>query len=96
MTGMPAQPGFWLPRILSEGIERLPLPYRQVLTLFYVQELSYEEIAQVTGLPLGTIKTHLFRARNLLKKDVIARIEAEKPHHDDTTPLVRRKAAGAA
>jgi RNA polymerase sigma factor (sigma-70 family) len=64
-------------QILNSEIARLPLNYRQALTLFYVQELSYEEIAQATGLPLGTMKTHLFRARSLLKKNLLIRREAE-------------------
>jgi RNA polymerase sigma-70 factor (ECF subfamily) len=41
-----------------------------VITLFYLQELSYQEIAQVLDVPLGTVKTHLFRARERLKRQV--------------------------
>jgi RNA polymerase sigma-70 factor (ECF subfamily) len=47
-------------------VERLPLPYRLVLNLFYQEELSCGEIAEVLGLPVGTVKTHLFRARQAL------------------------------
>ncbi len=47
-------------------VERLPLPYRLVLNLFYQEELSCAEIAEVLGLPVGTVKTHLFRARQAL------------------------------
>jgi RNA polymerase sigma-70 factor (ECF subfamily) len=83
-------------RFVNGGIARLPLTYRQVLTLFYVQELAYEEIVQVTGLPLGTVKTHLYRARAMLKNDLTRRIEAEKPHHDESTTLLGRRTAGAA
>jgi RNA polymerase sigma-70 factor (ECF subfamily) len=56
---------------------RLPVQYREVLTLFYVQELSYEEIAGVTGLPIGTVKTHLFRARSSLKNVLQKRTHKE-------------------
>ena len=49
-------------------IDKLPAKYRAVITLFYLQELSYQEIAEVTGLPIGTVKTHLFRAKEILRR----------------------------
>ena len=49
-----------------EQVERLPLPYRLVLNLFYQEELSCAEIAEVLDMPVGTVKTHLFRARQAL------------------------------
>lgn len=51
-------------------IEGLPARYRTVITLFYLQELSYQEIAEVTGMPIGTVKTHLFRAKNMLRRSL--------------------------
>jgi RNA polymerase sigma-70 factor (ECF subfamily) len=47
-------------------IESLPHRYRNLITLRYFDELSYEEIAQQLDLPLGTVKAQLFRARYLL------------------------------
>ena len=47
-------------------IENLPIRYRNLITLRYFDELSYEEIAQQLDLPLGTVKAQLFRARYLL------------------------------
>jgi RNA polymerase sigma-70 factor (ECF subfamily) len=55
-------------RTIQQAIEQLPGKYRAVLILRHLQELTYEEIAQSLSLPIGTIKTHLFRARNLLKE----------------------------
>lgn len=49
-------------------IALLPPKYRYALVLRHLQELSYEEIAQVMRMPIGTVKTHLFRARALLKE----------------------------
>lgn len=49
-------------------IASLPAKYRAVLTLRHVQELSYEEMATVMRVPIGTVKTQLFRARALLKE----------------------------
>jgi len=61
---------------LHEQIAVLPGKYQLVITLFYLQELSYREIAQVLGVPLGTVKTHLYRARERLKQQ----IQNEAPH----------------
>lgn len=49
-------------------IALLPAKYRYALVLRHLQELSYEEIAEVMRVPIGTVKTHLFRARALLKE----------------------------
>jgi len=52
---------------LRAAVEALPEKYRVVITLFHLQGKQYEEIAEVLGLPLGTVKTHLFRAKDLLR-----------------------------
>jgi RNA polymerase sigma-70 factor (ECF subfamily) len=49
-------------------IANLPPKYRVVVILRHLQELSYEEIAEVLRVPIGTVKTHLFRARAMLKE----------------------------
>jgi RNA polymerase sigma-70 factor (ECF subfamily) len=51
---------------LHAQLERLPEKYRLVLTLRYLQGLSYEEIADTLNLPMGTVKTHIHRARGIL------------------------------
>jgi RNA polymerase sigma-70 factor (ECF subfamily) len=53
---------------IYRALETLPESYRLLLTLRHLQELSYEEIAQVTGMPLGTVKTGIFRARRALRE----------------------------
>ena len=53
--------------IVHEHLSRLPAKYRIVLVLRHLQEMTYEEMAEILAMPIGTIKTHLFRARNLLK-----------------------------
>lgn len=50
-------------RLLQAAMDRLRPEYRQVVVLRYQEDLGYEEIAEVTGLPVGTIKSHLHRAR---------------------------------
>ncbi|MGH2522002.1 MAG: sigma-70 family RNA polymerase sigma factor, partial [Anaerolineales bacterium] len=53
---------------LHQQIEALPESYRLLVLLRFQQELSYEEIASVVSLPLGTVKTGLFRARARLRE----------------------------
>lgn len=53
---------------LQAEIRKLPEQYRLVLTLYHLNEFSYEEIGQITGMPEGTVKNYLFRARKLLKE----------------------------
>ncbi len=56
-----------LRRDLAAAVTRLPERYRAVVTLYYLQDVSYPEIAEVLDLPLGTVKTHLHRAKKLLR-----------------------------
>jgi len=58
-------------------IEMLPANYKIVLTLYHIEHFSYEEIAAATGMPEGTVKNYLFRARNLLKEKVKKYLEKE-------------------
>jgi RNA polymerase sigma-70 factor (ECF subfamily) len=58
--------------IVREQLEKLPTKYRIVLILRHLQEMTYEEMADILSLPIGTIKTHLFRARHLLKERLLA------------------------
>ncbi len=54
--------------LVREHLSKLPAKYRIVLVLRHLQEMTYEEMAEILTMPIGTIKTHLFRARNLLKE----------------------------
>ena len=49
-------------------LAELPEKYRQVITLFYLEQKAYEEVAAMLGIPLGTVKTLLFRAKKELLK----------------------------
>lgn len=55
-------------RDLASAIAELPERYRVVVTLYYLEDVSYPEIAEVLDLPLGTVKTHLHRAKKLLRE----------------------------
>jgi RNA polymerase sigma factor (sigma-70 family) len=56
---------------LHFGLGRLPVVEREVLTLFYLEELSLNEVSVVIGVPLGTVKSRLFRARQLLRRELV-------------------------
>ncbi|MBI5020287.1 MAG: sigma-70 family RNA polymerase sigma factor [Ignavibacteriales bacterium] len=63
---------------IKKMMDTLPVKYQTILTLFYLQELSHDEIAEVTQMPIGTIKTHLFRARQMLQQLIQKEYELEK------------------
>lgn len=54
-------------------VKCLPASYRELILLRHSQDLSYDEIATVTGLPLGTVKNRLFRAREMMRGILIER-----------------------
>ncbi len=55
---------------IDKAVEKLPPDYRELIQLRHFAEMSYEEIASMKKLPLGTVKNKLFRARNLLKESL--------------------------
>ncbi len=55
-------------KIILEAIESLPERYEQIIRLRHMEEKSYQEISEILNLPLGTVKAHIFRARELLNK----------------------------
>ena len=59
-------------RALRSAIDKLPEKYRVAITLYHLQGRQYEEIAGVLDLPMGTVKTHLFRAKELLRKALVS------------------------
>lgn len=54
-------------------VQTLPAAYRELILLRHAHDLSYDEIAEVTGLPLGTVKNRIFRAREALRERFIER-----------------------
>jgi RNA polymerase sigma-70 factor (ECF subfamily) len=60
---------------IEKAVENLPPDYRELIQLRHFAELSYEEIASMKKLPLGTVKNKLFRARNLLKEQLDTFVE---------------------
>ena len=56
-----------------DAMNELPPIYSGITTMFYLDDLSYEEIAQITESPVGTVKARLFRARALLREAIVRR-----------------------
>jgi len=77
MGGTHAEPEMLLLRkeraiILQAEMDKLPPVYKTLLSLYHQEELKYEEMATITGLPEGTVKSYLFRARKALRENLLA------------------------
>jgi len=64
-------------RVFSAA-EKLPDKYRTVLVLYHIQHLAYQEIAEIMQMPMGSVKTHLFRARAMLRERVLREFSHEE------------------
>ena len=63
--------------ILRTEMSGLPVIYQTLITLFHQESMTYEELTQVTSLPEGTVKSHLFRARKMLKENILSKYKKE-------------------
>ena len=63
---------------IEEAIESLPPKYREVIIYRHKDDKSYEEIADLLNMPIGTVKARIFRARELLKKKLKATLRPEE------------------
>jgi RNA polymerase sigma-70 factor (ECF subfamily) len=61
--------------MIEEAIAQLPEKYRRVIVLRHTEERDYAEIAKMLKLPIGTVKAHIFRARELLNKALRERMK---------------------
>jgi RNA polymerase sigma-70 factor (ECF subfamily) len=72
--------------VLSEALAKLSVEHRVVLVLKDIEGLKYEEIAESTGVPIGTVRSRLHRARlelrNLLDPDAVGLVDAGPPAQD--------------
>ena len=63
--------------IIQSAIATLPPIYKTLITLYHQEDMSYDEITQITGLPGGTVKSYLFRARKSLKDLLLIKYQKE-------------------
>jgi RNA polymerase sigma-70 factor (ECF subfamily) len=62
-------------QMVQEAIEELPVPYREIVLLCDVEEMSYQEIAETISVPIGTVMSRLARARNALRKSLTQKMQ---------------------
>jgi RNA polymerase sigma-70 factor (ECF subfamily) len=53
---------------LDRAIQQLPVPYQVLINGHYLKDMKYEDLADALGLPMGTVKTHLHRAKKRLRR----------------------------
>jgi RNA polymerase sigma factor (sigma-70 family) len=63
--------------IIKTELDKLPPILKTIIFLYHQEELSYEEIAETTKLPMGTVKSYLHRGRNLLKQNLLKNFKKE-------------------
>ncbi len=80
---MPPEQGDGLAlREVAQSVQRLPDEQRQILLLVGLEGFSYEEAAQITGVPVGTVKSRLSRARRTLREMLE---DGDEPSERDVT-----------
>jgi RNA polymerase sigma-70 factor (ECF subfamily) len=67
-------------RLVNEAIAELPVPFREALVLREFEELSYRQIAEIAGVPIGTVMSRLARARHLIGRALHRRAKREAAH----------------
>ena len=66
-----------LSKILTREIDILPPLYKTLIVLYHNESMTYEELSQITALPAGTVKSYLFRARKMLKENLLIKYKKE-------------------
>ncbi|HKH99267.1 MAG TPA: sigma-70 family RNA polymerase sigma factor [Candidatus Sulfotelmatobacter sp.] len=61
--------------MVQQALAELPVPFREILLLCEVEEMSYQEIAEALSIPLGTVMSRLFRARKALRELLQPRLQ---------------------
>ena len=59
---------------IREAVQRLPAAYRQIIGLYYWDNCSYQEIADIIDRPIGTVRTWLFRSKEILRKELYGQV----------------------
>lgn len=67
---------YWVERLelretIGRLVDRLPPHYRMAVALYYLEDASYKEIAEIMKLPIGTVKTYLHRAKKRLREMIL-------------------------
>lgn len=65
-------------QIIQKYINNIPVQYSVILTMFYINDLSHEEISEILKLPIGTVKNRIFRAKAKLKEIILKKYSEEE------------------
>jgi len=71
-------------QLLNQALDELPTDFREVLVLLELEGLSYKEIAEVLGIPIGTVMSRLARARHRLRESLSRHLANEKAAGDQS------------
>ena len=63
-----------LKSMVHRMIEALPLQYRTVITLYHLEQFSYNEISEITGMPEGTVKSYISRGRTAIRETLLKKV----------------------
>ena len=82
---------------VEEELRKVPEPYRTTVVLRDLEEMSYEEIAEVTRVSLGTVKSRLTRGRDALKRRLASYVRQSQPQHQANSrhPETKGKISGS-
>lgn len=69
----------YIKKVVHKVIEAMPVHYRIVITLYHLEEMSYKEIEEITGMPEGTVKSYLNRSRQILRERVMQLVPDIQP-----------------
>ena len=61
--------------IVTKSLSELPPKYNIIIQLYYYKQFKYKEISEILQIPIGTVKTHLYRALQTLRKEVLKNLE---------------------
>lgn len=76
---------------ISTAMDQLPEDYKTIIVLSDLEDFTYEEMAQILEIPLGTVRSRLFRARNALKK-LLYEYAKEQGYEDHRSWFTQQKA----
>ncbi len=74
--------------VIHRIIDQLPLQYRTVITMYHLEQFSYTEISEITGMPEGTVKSYISRGRAAIKEKLI-RMAPDMQHDFSNNDKIR-------
>ena len=65
-------------KIVRACIAKLPSKFASILTMYHLNQMKYDEISEMTGLPIGTVKSHIHRGRIILKNLILENYDKQE------------------